>query len=137
MITALSRLCRSMQSRTSRGLIMRMPSNERRLAVAVEGLGREPAGVDLAALGHELLKLVVEVQVAREGLVAEPREAALDTEGDAGAVEQDRGLEALALQAGGLEQVHEAMEPSKATVWKVTSAFWPGSAFTSSKTFSS
>src|ERR1700712_2040598 len=82
--------------------------DEGRLAMPVEGLGREPAGIDLAALGHELLQLVVEVQVPREGLIAETREAALDAEGDAGAVEQDGGVEALALQAGRLEEVHEA-----------------------------
>jgi hypothetical protein len=43
-----------------------------------------------------------------KGLVAERREAALHAERDAGAVQQDGGLEALALQARGLQQVDEA-----------------------------
>ena len=52
--------------------------------------------------------LVVEILVTRKRLVAELREAALHAERDAGAVKQDRGLEALAHQARGLQQVDEA-----------------------------
>ena len=81
---------------------------QRSLAVPVERLEREAAAVDLATFAHELRELVVEVLVAREGIVAETREATLHAERDAWAVEKDRRLETLAKQAGRLQQVHEA-----------------------------
>ena len=45
--------------------------DQRALAVAIQGLQRKAAGVDLAAFSDELLDLLVEVLVAREGLVAQ------------------------------------------------------------------
>src|SRR5258707_1884778 len=82
--------------------------DQRRFAVAVEGLQREPAGVDFAVLAHELRDLVVEVLSAGEGFVAELRETALHAERDARAVKQDRGLESLALKARRLQEIDEA-----------------------------
>jgi hypothetical protein len=86
----------------------RTPSISERFAVAVQRLQREAACVHLAAFGDELGDLVVEVQVAGEGLVAQRGKAALHAQRHAGAVQQDRGLEALALQPRGLQQVDEA-----------------------------
>ena len=94
--------------------------------MAVERLQGEAAGVDLAALVHELREPLVDEEMAGEGLVAELREAALDAERHAGAVEQDRGLVALPQQARRLSILTMPIEPSNATVWKVTSAFSPG-----------
>src|SRR5277367_6681690 len=94
---ALSLRWMRMRSSTSSGLI----------AVAVERLEGEPASVDLAALAHGFGQLIVEVLMPGESLVAEARESALDPERDAGSVEQHRGVEALALQPGRLEEVDE------------------------------
>src|SRR5262245_61727318 len=82
--------------------------NKRRLAVTVKRLQRKAARIDLAAFAHELGELIVEVLVARKRFVAEFRKAALDAEGHAGSIEEDRGFEALALEAQRLKHVHEA-----------------------------
>src|ERR1700736_2145729 len=82
--------------------------NERRFAVTVEGLQGKSAGVDLAAFAHELGQLIVEVQMARERLIAELWEAALYAERHAGTIEQHRGGEAFALKAQRLQHVHQA-----------------------------
>src|ERR1700722_5054619 len=76
--------------------------------MSVKRLQREAAGVDLAAFGHELHQRVVEVLMSGECLVADLGKTALDAEGDAGAIQQDRGLETLAHQARGLQHVDEA-----------------------------
>jgi hypothetical protein len=87
------------------------PGHQRRLAVAVEGLQREPAGVDFAALFHEAGDLIVEVEMPRERLVAKGRKTALNAERHAGAVQQNRGLEPFAQQAFRLQQIHQADRP--------------------------
>jgi hypothetical protein len=84
------------------------PLDQRRLAVAVECLQREPAGIGLAALGDELGDLIVEILSAREGFITELGKAALYAQGDARPVEQNGGLEALAKKASRLKQVDEA-----------------------------
>src|SRR3954447_1778472 len=60
------------------------------LREAVQRAGGEAAGVDVAALLHELADLVVDRHVAGEGLIADLREAA-STRGheDAGPVEDE------------------------------------------------
>src|SRR3954470_12368477 len=82
--------------------------DQRALAVTVQRLQREAAGVDLAAFGHELRDLVIEVLMPRERGIPERREAALHAQRDARPVEQHRGLESLALQTRRLQQVDEA-----------------------------
>ena len=79
-----------------------------RLAVPVERLKREAAGVDLAAFANELRDLVVEVLSAGKRLVAKLGEAALDAKRDARAVKQDRGLEPFPLKPRRLQQIDEA-----------------------------
>src|SRR5260370_3914427 len=81
--------------------------NKRWLAVTVKRLQRKAARIDLAAFTHELGQLIVEVLVARKGFVAQFRKAALDAERHAGSIEEDRGREALALEAQRLKHVHE------------------------------
>src|SRR5260370_35025310 len=81
--------------------------NKRRLAVTVKRLQRKAARIDLAAFAHELGQLIVEVLVTRKGFVAEFRKAALDAERHAGSIEEDRGRQALALEAQRLQHVHE------------------------------
>src|ERR1044072_5922467 len=78
--------------------------HEVRLGEAVERAGREATGVDLAALLHELRDLVVDRHVAREGLVADVREAT-STRGheDARPVQDEARVEALAQDARGGE----------------------------------
>src|ERR1044072_3261857 len=68
--------------------------HEVRLGEAVQRARREATGIDLAALVHELRDLVVYLHVAREGRVADRREAA-SARGheDAGPVEDDAGVE--------------------------------------------
>src|SRR5882757_11287092 len=83
------------------------PGDQRAFAMPVQRLEGEAAGIDLAAVGHDLLDAVVEVEVPGEGLVAELGKAALDAEGHARAVEQNRGLEPLLDEAGGLEEIDE------------------------------
>src|SRR6516165_6699721 len=78
--------------------------NQRRLAVTVQRLQRKAAGIDLAALGHELGQLVVEVLRARKCFVAELGKPALHAERHAGAIEENSGLEAFALQPQRLQQ---------------------------------
>ncbi len=75
--------------------------------MAVERLQREAAGVDLAAFGHELGELVVEVLRAGKGLVAELRKTALNAQGHARAIEQNRRLEAFALEPQRLQDIDE------------------------------
>src|ERR1700722_8771148 len=79
--------------------------DQRRFAVAVKRLKREPAGVDLAALGDELGDLIVEVLSARKGFVTDLGKAALYAQGDAWPIEQDGGLEAFAEKPGRLKQI--------------------------------
>ena len=69
--------------------------DQRAFTMAVERLQSEAAGIDLAALRHELLDLLVHRHVAGEGLVAKGREAALHAKRDAGAVEQNVGGRSL------------------------------------------
>src|SRR3954470_20187134 len=60
------------------------------LREAIQRAGGEAAGVDVAALLHELADLVVDRHVAREGLVADLREAARPRRHeDAGAVQDE------------------------------------------------
>ena len=87
------------------------PWNERRLAVAVERLEREPARVDLAALGHEGADLLVDDEVPGERLGRELRKAPLDAEQHARPIQEDARLEPLPHQARGLQHVHEADRP--------------------------
>src|SRR5579862_7336142 len=63
------------------------PFDERRLAVAVEGLQRKTAGVDFSTFAHELLHLAIHGEVTRERFVTELRKAALNAERDAWTVE--------------------------------------------------
>ena len=93
---ALSRRCSRMRSSTSSGLIGRDALDQRRLAVAVERLQGETAGIDLAAFAHELGELIVEVVMPGKRLVADFGKAALHAERHAGAIEKDRGLEPFA-----------------------------------------
>src|SRR5258706_1514710 len=81
--------------------------NKRWLSVTVKRLQRQAARIDFAALAHELGQLIIEVLVARKGFVAEFRKAALDAERHAGSIEEDRGREALALEAQRLKHVYE------------------------------
>src|SRR5450830_1083247 len=81
--------------------------NQRWFAMTVQRLQGKTAGIDLAAFFHELGDLLVEVLMTGKRFVAQGREVALDTQGNAGTVQQDRGVEALALQAGGLQQIDE------------------------------
>ena len=46
--------------------------------------------------------------MAIEGRIAKLREAPLHTEGDTGAIEQNRGFKAFVDQTAGLQQVHQA-----------------------------
>ena len=96
-----------MKSSTSSGLIGMMPGMRTPSPLAVKGLQGEAAGIDLAALRHELGEPLVEA-VAGEGLVAERRKAALQAERDARSVEQDGGLVAFAQQPRGLQHVDQA-----------------------------
>src|SRR5258706_14472734 len=77
--------------------------HERRLAVPVEGLQREAACEALAALGHERANALIDRQVAGKGLRSELWKAALHAEEDARSIKEDRGIEALAHEADGLE----------------------------------
>src|ERR1700733_3277315 len=83
------------------------PLDQRRFTVAVQRLQREPAGIGLAALGHELRDLIVEVLSAREGFIADLRKAALHAESDAWAIEQNGGFEAFAEKAGRLNKINK------------------------------
>src|SRR5580658_957812 len=82
--------------------------DQRRLAMAVQRLKRETAGIDLAAFLEELADLLVHGLMPGERFVAERREAALQAERHAGAIEQHRGLESLAQQPRRLQQVHQS-----------------------------
>src|ERR1700684_457524 len=84
------------------------PLDQRRFTVAVQRLQREPAGLGLAALGHELRYLIVEVLSALEGFIANLRKTALHAESDAWAIEQNGGFEAFAEKASRLKQIDEA-----------------------------
>ena len=82
------------------------------LTHAVERSGGEAAGIDVAALIHEGLELLVVGLLAGEGLVAHAGVPAGRC-GDEGArsVEHDGGVESLAVDAGAGEQVDEAHRP--------------------------
>lgn len=84
------------------------PRHERTLAVPVERLQRETAGVDLAAIGDDLLDAIVEVEVAGKYFVAQFWKSALDTKRDPGPVEQHGRFEAFLYQPRSLKQIKQA-----------------------------
>src|SRR6266851_6379928 len=84
------------------------PVDEVLLAEPVQGAHGEPAGVDRGALLEQRLDLPVAGQVAGEALGADGRVAAVPRgQQHAGAVQDDRHVEALADQAGRGEQVDQ------------------------------
>lgn len=112
--------------------------DQRGFAVAVQCLQGEAAGVDLAALVHEALELIVEVLCAGERLVADLGEAALDAEGDAGSIQEDGRFISFAGEADRLKDVHEADGAFERDGVESDESLLAGFGFeTSSKTFSS
>lgn len=77
------------------------------LGLAIQRLGREAAGIDLAAFRHELGESFVHQEMTWESLIAKRWEAFLESHGDAWAIEQDGGLVTFAQQASGDERVDE------------------------------
>jgi putative flavoprotein involved in K+ transport len=82
--------------------------HQRAFPVAIERLQSEAAGIDLAALIHELLQTGVEVEMAVEGRVAELGKTALNAESDARTIEQDRGFKPFVDQTTRLQQIDQA-----------------------------
>ncbi|CUX05440.1 hypothetical protein AGR1B_pAt30105 [Agrobacterium fabacearum S56] len=81
--------------------------DQSRFAVPIKGLQSETTRIDLSALLHEALKVLVEVQMARERFIPELGETSLDPQCDARPVKKDRSLIAFPLQADGIENVHK------------------------------
>src|SRR5215213_9687856 len=78
------------------------------LAHAIQGSGGEPAGIDVAALVHEGLQLLVVAEGARERLVTDLWVAAgSGCHQRAGTVEHQVGVEALSVDAGCREHVDQ------------------------------
>jgi hypothetical protein len=85
----------------------RDPWDQRGFARAIQRLQREPAGIDLATLGHESLEVFFKVLLAGKRLVTDLWKATLHAQQDAGAIEQDRRLEPLFVQADRVEDVYQ------------------------------
>lgn len=105
--------------------------------MAVQRLQGKAAGVDFPAFGHKLRQLIGVVLMAWESFGAEGGEPALHAEHHPGPYSRMEVAKPLRCRRVACSILTKPIEPSKATVWNVTSAFCPGSAFTSSKTFSS
>ncbi|MNP00385.1 hypothetical protein D3C76_921740 [compost metagenome] len=68
----------------------------------------ESAGIDFAALFHELNELLVHRQMTRERFSAQGRKTALHAQLHAWPVQQDFGFEAFAQQTLGLKHIDQA-----------------------------
>ena len=105
---AFSRHAVRAESSTSSGLNGGDALDEVVLAEAVQRPHGEPAGVDLGPLLQEGLELVVDGEMAGEGLLADRRIAAgARRQQHPGAVQHDRHVEALAHEAGRGQEVDQ------------------------------
>ena len=112
MIRALLRRAVSTASRTSSGLIGLHALHHVDLPHAVERGGGEPARVDVAALVHERLQLLVVAEGAGERLVTDLGVAARGRGHQrARAVEHQVGVEALPVDPGRGQHVHQTHGP--------------------------
>ena len=82
--------------------------HQRLLAVSVKRLQSEATCVHLSPLIHELLQPCVEVQVTIKSGITELGESTHHTEGDARAIEQNRGFKPFGDQTAGLQKIDQA-----------------------------
>ena len=76
--------------------------------MAVKRLQRETAGIDLSALIHEFLQACIEVEMAVKSSITKLGETTHHTEGDARAIEQNRGFKPFGDQTAGLQKIDQA-----------------------------